>query len=43
MGGKNIWWIILILAVLLIIPLAMGRMKKMKWEVSEHERSKVRK
>ena len=40
---KNVWWLILILAVLLIVPLALGRIRKLKWEVSEHERSKVRK
>ena len=40
---KNIWWIILILAVLLIVPLALGRIKRMKWEVVMHEHSKVRK
>lgn len=40
---KNIWWIILIFALLLIIPLVIGRMKRMKWEVIMHEHSKVRK
>ena len=40
---KNIGWIILIIAVLLIVPLVLGRMKKMKWEVVVHEHSKVRK
>jgi len=40
---KNIWWIILILAVVLIVPLVIGRMKRMKWEVVMHEHSKVRK
>ena len=40
---SNIWWIILILAAVLIVPLAVGRAKKLKWEVSEHERSKIRK
>jgi len=40
---KNIWWIILILAVLLILPLAIGRIRRMKWEVIMHEQSKVRK
>jgi len=39
---KNIGWIILILAALLIIPLLIGRSRKLRWEVSEHERSKVR-
>lgn len=40
---KNFWWIILIVAALLIIPLIVGRIKRMKWEVSEYERSKIRK
>ena len=31
-----------IVAAMLIIPLVIGRVKKMKWEVSEHERSKIR-
>ena len=39
---KNILWIVLILAVLLIIPLAIGRVKRAKWEVIMHEQSKVR-
>ena len=40
---KNIWWIVLILAVVLIVPLALGRIKKAKWEVMMHEHNKVRK
>ncbi len=40
---KNVWWVALILAALLIIPLIIGRGKKMKWEVIMHEQSKVRK
>lgn len=40
---KNILWIILILVALLTIPLVIGRVKKMKWEVNMHEYSKVRK
>ena len=40
---KNVWWIVLIVAALLIIPLIIGRIKRMKWEVSEYERSKIRK
>ena len=40
---KNIWWIILLIAILLIVPLILGRMKRMKWEVIMHEHSKVRK
>ena len=38
---KNIWWVMLIIAALLIVPLITGRIKRMKWEVSEHERSKI--
>ena len=40
---KNIWWIIALLAVVVIIPLVIGRTKRLKWEVTQHERSKVRK
>ncbi len=40
---KNIWWILLVLALLLICPLVLGRIKRMKWEVVMHEHSKVRK
>lgn len=40
---KNILWIVLLLAVLLIVPLAIGRVKRTKWEVIMHEHSKVRK
>jgi len=39
---RNIGWIIAIVAAMLIILLVIGRVKKMKWEVSEHERSKIR-
>ncbi len=40
---KNIWWIVLILAVVVIVPLVLGRIKRTKWEVIAHEHSKVRK
>ena len=40
---KNVWWIVLILAVILIVPLVLGRIKRTKWEVVMHEHSKVRK
>ena len=40
---KNIWWILLIIAALLIVPLTIGRIRKRKWEVIMHEQSKVRK
>ncbi len=39
---KNIWWIMLIIAAALIIPLILGRVKRMKWEVIMHEQSKIR-
>ena len=39
---KNVLWVVLILAVLLLIPLILGRIKKMRWEVIMHEHSKVR-
>ena len=38
---KNLWWIALIIAVLLIVPLVIGRIKRAKWEVVMHEHSKV--
>ena len=40
---KNIWWIFLGLALLLIVPVIIGRIKRMKWGVIMHEQSKVRK
>ena len=40
---KNVWWILLGLAVVIIIPLTIGRIKRTKWEVIAHEQSKVRK
>lgn len=40
---KNIWWIVLLVALILIIPLSLGRIKRLKWEVIMHEHSKVRK
>ena len=39
---KNIWWILLILAAVVIIPLAIGKTKRTKWEVIMHENSKIR-
>ena len=38
---KNIGWIVAAAACLLIIPLTVGRVKKMKWEVEAYERRKV--
>ena len=40
---KNIGWLFLGLGVLLLIPLILGRIRRMKWEVIMHEQSKVRK
>ena len=40
---KYLLWIILILAAVLIIPLVIGRVKRMKCEVIIHEHSKIRK
>lgn len=39
----NVLWVILVIVLLLIIPLILGRAKRMKWEVIMHEHSKVRK
>ena len=39
---KNILWIVLIIALLLLVPLIKGRIKRLKWEVSEYERGKIR-
>ena len=40
---KNIGWLFLGLGVLILIPLILGRIRRMKWEVIMHEQSKVRK
>jgi len=40
---KNIWWIFLGIAVLLVVPLVLGKRKRMQWEVIMHEQNKVRK
>ena len=39
---KNVGWILLALAAVILIPLAVGRIRKMKREVSMHEYSKIR-
>ena len=39
---RNVWWVILIVAVLLIVPLVIGRIRRTKWEVIAHEHGKVR-
>ena len=41
--AKNIWWVFLIIGLLLVVPLLLGRIKRMKWEVIMHEHSKVSK
>ena len=40
---QNVWWIVAILAAVLIIPLTLGRIKRAKWEVIAHEHNKVHK
>lgn len=40
---ENVWWIVLILAVLLLVPVICGRIKRTKWEVIMHEQGKVHK
>ena len=40
---KNVGWIVLGLGIILIIPLILGRIKKMKWEVSMHEQGRIHK
>lgn len=39
---KNVLWIIIILAMVMLIPLIIGRIKRMKYEVIMHEHSKIR-
>ena len=41
--AQNLWWVALCLAVLILVPLALGVRKKMQWEVIMHEHNKVRK
>ncbi len=38
----NIIPVIILLAVLVVVPLVAGKIRKMKWEVTEYERRKVR-
>lgn len=40
---ENVWWIVILLAAVLIVPLTIGRVKKMKWEVYMHEQGKAHK
>ena len=43
MVEENIWWIILVLAAVLIIPVVIRTSKKMRMEVEVHERNQVQK
>ncbi len=40
---KNAVWVVGILLVVILVPLVIGKVKKTKWEVAEHERGKIRK
>lgn len=40
---RNVLWVVLVLAVAVIVPLVLGRVKKCKWEVIAHEHNKVHK
>ncbi len=40
---QNLWWIIVILAVLLLIPVVKRTIQKVKWEVAAYESRQVRK
>ncbi|MBQ1256814.1 MAG: hypothetical protein IIX93_06035, partial [Clostridia bacterium] len=37
----NIVWMVAVVAVLLIVPMIIRRIRKMKWEVMEYERKKA--
>jgi hypothetical protein len=39
---KNILWAVIVIAALLIIPVVLRRIKKIKAEVEEYDRRKVR-
>ena len=39
---KNILWVVIVVAVLLIVPVVVNRVKKIKAEVEEYDRRKVR-
>ncbi|MBQ3155471.1 MAG: NHL repeat-containing protein [Clostridia bacterium] len=41
MVEANILWIVVVLALVLIVPIALGKVKKMRMEVETHERNKV--
>lgn len=40
---SNVWWIVIVLAVLLAVPLTLKRIKRTKWEVMMYENSTVHK
>ena len=40
---ENVWWMILLIAAVLIIPLSFRMVKKMRTEVEAHERNQVKK
>lgn len=43
MVEENIWWMIVVIAAVLIIPLVIRMFKKMRMEVEAHERNQVQK
>ena len=43
MVEENIWWMVIALAAILIIPLVVRMVKKMRMEVEAHERNQVQK
>ncbi len=40
---QNVWWIVIVFAVVLIVPLVFSRIRKSKWEVMMYENSSVHK
>ncbi len=38
---KNAVWAAAVLLVVILVPLGIGKVRKMKWEVNEHERGKI--
>ena len=40
---ENIWWMIIVIAAVLITPLVLRTVKKMRMEVEAHERNQVKK
>lgn len=40
---ENVWWLVILLAAVLIIPVIRSSMKKMRMEVEAHERNQVQK